>query len=183
MAANKTNGRALPGLSRNGKIILTLMGGVLCAEAAMATVQIAYAINPCKIENAAKFVTAGGGCKDVKTGRVWSRNADSPERTSSMWTFTPAKDYCANLVEGGMSDWRMPTRDEMKAVSANGAGAYLDAFTVPNGPPNQFDFYKWSSTTIQGGKYAYVIQLGSGLEGSKGWATNGQSWTDVICVR
>lgn len=42
---------------------------------------------------------------------------------------------------------------------------------------------KWSSTTVKGGKYAYVVHLGSGAEQSTGWATNGQSWTDVVCVR
>ena len=183
---NKTNGRGLAGWSRRGKGLLTLMISALCVEGAMAYKQIAYAINPCKIEDATRFVTVDGGCKDVKTGRVWSRNAVSPERGGSFWTFTGAKNLCSNLVEGGYDDWRLPTYTELKTVSANGAGTYLDVFWTVDGsggPPYQYDFSKWSSTTVKGGKFAYVVALGSGAVQSAGWATNGASWADVVCVR
>jgi hypothetical protein len=191
MIANRINFSVLSIMSRNGKVLLTLMGAVLCAEAAFAYQQAQYATNPCKIEDAAKVITTGGGCKDVRTGREWSRNAISPERGGSFWTFTPAKNYCANLVEGGMTDWRLPTRDEMKAVSANGAGTFLDVFWAVDGsggPPSESDFFKWSSTTItvkgqRKGEYAYVVALGAGIDSYQWWSTNGSSWTDVVCVR
>lgn len=186
MLTNKTNTRSRAGLSRPGKIVFTLMASALCVEGAMAYKQIAYAINPCKIEDATRFVTADGGCKDVRTGRVWSRNALSPERGGSSWTFTGAKNLCSNLVEGGYDDWRLPTYTELKTVSANGAGTYLDVFYYITGDTKQLvqgDFPKWSSTTIKGGKYAYVVCLGSGAEQVNGWSTGGGSWTDVVCVR
>jgi hypothetical protein len=186
MQTKRTNTGILSNMSRKGKVLLTLMGAVLCAEAAFAYQQAQYATNPCKTEDAARFITAGGGCKDVKTGRVWSRNAGSPERGGSFWTWTPGKNYCANLIEGGMTDWRMPTRDELKTVAANGAGAYLDVFWAVDGsggPSYEYNFSKWSSTTVKGGKYAYVVDLKTGADTSSGWATNGQSWTDVVCVR
>ncbi len=186
MFAKRIDLRLISNMSLKGKVLLTLMGGVLCAEGAMAYQQLAYAINPCKIEDATRFVTANGGCKDVKTGRVWSRNALSPERTSSFWTWTPAKNYCENLVEGGYTDWRMPTRDELKTVSVNGAGTYLDVFWSAGGPgvvPSEVDYNKWSTTTVRGGKYAYVVALKSGIDTYQWWATDGSSWTDVVCVR
>jgi hypothetical protein len=102
-----------------------------------------------------------------------------------MYTYSPAKSYCSNLVEGGQTDWRMPTRDELKTAAANGAGTHVDAFWVKSGDGGanyEADFNKWSSTTLKGGKFAYAVQLGSGAE-SSGWATNGSSWTDVVCVR
>jgi len=185
MFAMKINVRSIAGMSRKGKIVLTLMGVVLCAEAAMAYQVSGYAANPCKIEAAGKFISTGGGCKDLVTGRVWSRNTTSPERGASFWTFSGATGYCSNLVEGGYTDWRMPTRDEMKAVSAHGAGTYLDVYKYVTGDTGQVleaDFAKWSSTTVKGGKYAYAISLGSGSESST-WATNGGSWTDLVCTR
>jgi len=181
----ETKARGLAGWSRGGKVLLTLLVSAFCVEAAMAYQQIAYDANACKI-NDALFNSQDGGCKDLKTGRVWSRNTLSPERGGSFWTFSGAKGYCANLVEGGYNDWRLPTRDEMKTVAANGAGTHLDVFwylTGDTGERLERDFAKWSSTTVKGGKYAYVVQLGSGAEQVNGWATNGSSWTDVVCVR
>jgi hypothetical protein len=164
------------------------MACALCVEAAWAYKQVTgYATNPCKSE-AGGFTTADGGCRDNGTGRVWSRNAVSAERGGSMWTFNGGKGYCANLVEGGKDDWRMPTRDEMTLVAAHGAGTYLDAFWVKSGdggPDTEHDFQKWSSTTYKKGKYtyAYTVALGSGVVSDANWNTNGGSWTDLICVR
>lgn len=152
----------------------------------MAYQQIAYAANPCKSEAPGLFITAEGGCKDVKTGRVWSRNGLSPERGGSFYTFSGAKNYCANLSEGGYNDWRVPTRDELKTVAANGAGTYLDVFWVQDsngGAPSEGDVSKWSSTTVKGGKYGYVVDLKTGADTSSGWSTGGGSWTDVVCTR
>jgi len=191
MRANRFNTRFLPSLSLKGKVLLTLMGGVFCAEAAMAYQQIAYAINPCKVEAPGLFITAEGGCKDVRSGRVWSRNTMSPERGGSFYTFAAAKSYCSNLVEGGYDDWRMATRDELKTAYANGAGNYLDVFWVTDhsgAPPYEYDYHKWSSTTItvkgqRRGEYAYVVDLKTGVDTYQWWTTNGGSWTDLVCTR
>lgn len=186
MQPSSTNKRFLSRLSRNGKIFVAVMVPVLCAEATLAYRQIiSYAANPCKTEAANLFASTEGGCKDLRTGRVWSRNSGSRERGGTFYSFSPAKSYCDNLVEGGKTDWRLPTRVELKAGAANGAGTYVDAFWQVSGdgsPDFQYDFNKWSSTTYKGGKYAYAVRLGDGTEAGN-WATNGNSWTDVVCVR
>ena len=55
-------------MSRKGKIVLPLMSCILCVEAAWAYRQITgYLTNPCTTEAAGLFVTADGGCKDVRS--------------------------------------------------------------------------------------------------------------------
>ncbi|MCI5191901.1 MAG: DUF1566 domain-containing protein [Candidatus Electrothrix sp. AU1_5] len=44
-------------------------------------------------------------------GREWQRCDDGTE-----YTWEEAKDYCENLVLGGHSDWRLPTKDELKSL-------------------------------------------------------------------
>ncbi|MES2461576.1 MAG: DUF1566 domain-containing protein, partial [Armatimonadota bacterium] len=167
----KTSVRPFSGWSRRGKGLLTLMVSALCVEGAMAYLQIAYSVNPCKFEDATRFVTTNGGCKDVRTGRVWSRNVGSLERANTYSTFSYAQSYCSNLVEGGYGDWRLPTKTEMTTVAANGAGTYLDVFWLGGGstqPPSESNISRWSSTTVKGGKYAYVVALVSGAAESNG---------------
>lgn len=176
----------LKGWSRRSKVLLLLMGIVLCTEGVMAYQQIAYDANPCLIEDG-NFASVEGGCKDLKTGRVWSKNAGAPDRTRSFYTYAPAVSYCSNLVEGGYDDWRLPTRDELVRVADNGAGTYLDVFVLQNGdnPINyDSDFPRWSSTTYKKGRYtsAYTVELKTGIVHT-GWRTNGDSWTDFVCVR
>lgn len=146
---------------------------------------MAYPANPCKLADDANFASVEGGCKDLTTGRVWSRNAFSAERTSYTWDFARSTDYCTNLVEGGYDDWRLPNRDEMKAVAANGAGTYLDVFSYRNGNNGAVGVHygpKWSSTTFKKGRYtyAYTLKLTSGEEFS--YNVTG-SYFDAVCVR
>lgn len=96
--------------------------------------------NACLIDDGG-WVTADGGCTDVTTGLVWSLAAPG----SVDWNY--AQNYGANLVEGGYSDWRMPTEAELQGAWANGAPTHL-AYPGPA---------IWSTRTQ--GRYAYWVGL------------------------
>ena len=52
-------------------------------------------------------------CRDSATGLVWS------DKPSEMMMFDEAFDYCDNLVEGVISDWRLPTIGELRTLIQN----------------------------------------------------------------
>jgi hypothetical protein len=100
-------------------------------------------IHACVLEDEF-FVTADGGCKDLRTGLVWSLQV--PGAVS--WDYT--RDYGENLVEGGFDDWRMPTVEELETAFANGAPTH---FVYHTG-----DFLFWSSEH-RGSRWAWATSL------------------------
>lgn len=93
----------------------------------------------------ANWATAEGGCKDLQTGLVWSL----PGPCCVNWN--TATQYAADLVEGGYSDWRLPTRAELETAASHLAYPQL----LGSGEC-------WSSTT-QGGTRAYTVNLQTGV--------------------
>ena len=59
--------------------------------------------------------TPGGNWQDPKTGLIWS-NRYSVEELS---TLDDVLAFCEDLVEGGFSDWKMPTIDELRTLIRN----------------------------------------------------------------
>ncbi len=85
------------------------------------------AVNKAYVDN---LVAASGG----GGGSIAPPTAISQESNSTM-TFSQAIQYCENLVEGGQSDWRLPTTDEI-AFFAGMAGAstqFLWTKTITSG--------------------------------------------------
>lgn len=91
----------------------------------------------CKKESA-YFRTAGGGCRNLRTGLVWSLPASERQRLSF------AAHYCDRLVEGWgdqtHEDWRLPTADELRAISGNELAGQHFKFDV--------DRLFWTSTEV-----------------------------------
>jgi len=52
-----------------------------------------------------------GSWKDPETGLTWT-TSDSGSNMNSM----QAREYCTNLRLGGLSDWRLPTLDELTGL-------------------------------------------------------------------
>lgn len=91
-----------------------------CAAVGASLAAAAFAQTPpgaCILEDTA-FMTAEGGCKDLATGAVWS--AEAP-----IGNYAFAEAYCADLVEGGFDDWRIPTLTEMQEFCADGAYTHV----------------------------------------------------------
>lgn len=88
-----------------------------------------------------------------------------------------SSNYCHDLVEGGYSDWRMPTNAELAGGIGSGAGAVFFPETVMG-----ISSYFWSSTTSSispDGANAFVVFFGSGSNTS----SSKSNATRVICVR
>ncbi len=71
------------------------------------------------------------------------------------WSWAPAKQYAANLVEAGYSDWRLPTRAEYQFAITGG--------TLPALTPSSTYFY-WTSEK-QGNK-AWVVSIATDAGGA-----------------
>jgi hypothetical protein len=83
----------------------------------------------CANEEVGVWETAWGGCQDQITGLVWSANYTDLHGGTLPWSM--ANDYCNNLMEGGFSDWRLPTPAEVQSAAQHDA---MDTdFTLP--PP------------------------------------------------
>lgn len=105
--------------------------------------------------NDSQFRTQDGGCKDQSTNLVWSsvssnrmnwndiiwdsqfpgasapdaddygRTNDYTEGQVSYFPTTTSSSYCKNLIQGGYSDWRLPTSAELSAAYGRSARDYL----------------------------------------------------------
>ncbi len=89
---------------------------------------------------------------------------------------TEVGNYCHSLVEGGKSDWRMPTQGEVIAVSgASKAGAYFDNGATFVGWVTNF---VWTSSSSSW-NVAVRIKLSDGM-----WGTSYKTdAVGIVCVR
>jgi hypothetical protein len=93
------------------------------------------------IKETAIFKTANGGCQYQETGMVLSKKSHF-NGTYKELTFTEADSYCSNLVEGGYSDWAIPSETQLLSMKGRGLGFSLN--TIKDGISAE-DF--WTSTT------------------------------------
>ena len=84
------------------------------------------------------MVTAGGGCQEQDSGRVWSLAAAAVN-------YAQAQAYCAGLAQGGVGGWRLPADDELiGAANAAEAGTY---FAFPTSGVAAWTTRSWSGTS------------------------------------
>jgi len=124
------------------------------------------------VQEGVNFQTADGGCKDLQTGRVWS--IDATKIHGVTYTRQLAMSYCADLVEEGYSDWRLPTLAEYQAAAANGAGDYLELAY-----PDTAGSWRWTSTLASNRKKGYLAKISDGSS----WLVSLGSTTYLFCVR
>lgn len=120
----------------------------------------------CAVEGSG-WSSIDGGCKDP-SGRVWAASRMAYGGLAA--TYSEDKTYCANLVEGGYSDWRLPTTAEFQAAVNNSAASHLYL-------PDQ-GWGRWLSET-KGKMWGY---FGHFQDGSV-HQTLQTSRLDVMCVR
>lgn len=148
------------------KLTITACAAVLGLTIGQAGARTAARLlNPgdCRL-NDSLFATADGGCKDLQTNRTWSRGSWD---TAGHLTFSYYKNWCADMTQGGYTDWRMPTVTEVQTLAAHET-FYQDPLMNPTystvhvqtGNPAE---PKWSGTAAgKGGTYVYQVDLRTG---------------------
>jgi hypothetical protein len=114
-------------------------------------------------------------------GKEWQRSDDGQGR---IWD--DAINYCENLVLCGLSDWRLPSIDELKGLSVCTTGfdgTFCNSGSqIPTIDPSfqcQASIY-WSSTTSPFGTfYAMRVDFSDGST----WENHKSNYNYVRCVR
>lgn len=81
---------------------------------------------------------------DSKTGLMWSSLPEKDDLYDSNnnigWAFATASYYCENLTQGGYSDWRLPTIEELRTLIRNCPDTETGgACSLDNIPDDLFD--------------------------------------------
>jgi hypothetical protein len=146
-----------------------------------------FAQGACVVSDA-NFASAGGGCKDLRTGVVWS-----PDMRAQGLAYNPSSGsigiadvqvWCNNNLNtqpegGGFTDWRAPTLGEVQEALANGLNSHLDFFNDGGATPDDSKYrYTLCKKKVQGASNTYAIRYTDG--NVKLTLTGGDQ---LICVR
>ena len=111
---------------------------------------------------------------DNNTGLMWQ------QKISIKYKWDDAVSYCNSLSDGGYSDWRLPTPQELMTIidNSNTKEPSIDTTYFPNTPSNYF----WSSSTVVSNtSFAWFVDFTSGnMNGTTGYKANTNY---VRCVR
>ena len=154
------------------------------------------------LQDDTNWASVDGGCKDLRTGLVWSRTSDEMtgyynrvyKRPPGDTRLPGAWDYCHALAEGSCPNepdglchgWRLPTKDESVLAASHqiknyAPMVYPDTFARAADP-------SWVETKgkYKGYSYCYTGFLGTGVFKASVWQNaNGTLYSvgDTICVR
>jgi hypothetical protein len=101
-------------------------------------------------------------CQDQATGLVWSSSAIG--RTGHGWSYDYAVTGCSNLEEGGFSNWRLPTIQEIQAAAGHGAITHVSiTWTNVDDPNNPLPYTARGIFARESkGNKAYIAHLDDG---------------------
>src|SRR5262245_51203907 len=95
---------------------------------------LAPALHAACLVNDSDFNTAGGGCKDLNTGLVWSPDLRGFGLSSVGQSGSAVQLICDHHLNqnpangGGFTDWRPPTTGEIEKALADGLNDHLNFF-------------------------------------------------------
>jgi hypothetical protein len=117
--------------------------------------------------NPGEFVVSGDGLTvtDTITGLVWQRDGSGTRTACSgpgalTCSWSEAQAYCASLVLGGLSGWRLPAVLELSTIVdfTQTSPPTIDQATFPGTPSEYF----WATSPPSGGYGHPYIDFGSG---------------------
>ena len=117
-----------------------------------------------------EFVVSADGLAvtDTVTGLIWQRDGSSPRLECSGHsnldcTWAEAQAYCASLVLGGVSGWRLPGWMELLTILDPTTVPAIDETAFPNPPWESF----WTSSAYLGraGGWELYVDFGNGTSG------------------
>ena len=111
---------------------------------------------PAAIEKA-RFVDRGEFVEDTQTGLLWQKDGDA----SGKKNFFDASEYADKLELGGLTEWRLPSADEMKAIFPATEAPFKDtkynALACCKGE-GTWDSYWTGNIDVRLPDYAFVYQ-------------------------
>ena len=124
-----------------------------------------------------RFVDRGDYVEDTKTGLCWQKDGTQ----SGKMNFYQAADYATKLKLGGMTGWRVPTKEELAAIFPATDAPFKNTPYNPAqccGGPIPFDSFWTSNLDTSLPDYAYVYQWYA-----KGGANNCYASANAVYVR
>jgi hypothetical protein len=126
-----------------------------------------------------RFVDRGAYIIDKKTGLLWQKDGAASGRKN----FDQAAQYAADLVLGGLTDWRVPTREELAEIFPADKPPFMNSAYNPDpccGGGKEFRSYWTSEMDIGSDRadYAFVYQWYN-----KGGANNCFASKNFVFVR
>lgn len=117
------------------------------------------------------FVATADSCTDQWTGLTWTNAISPPVRDFD------ANLYCAQVKDGGLRDWRLPTRAELYTLVEFNRNGLMS--TAPGLQWNPQSYCHWSASKAADGWGGWVVNLWGGNS-----MTYGDLYTCVVrCVR
>ena len=147
-----------------------------------------------KVEKPKQSYSTSNTWRDPDTGLVWQnqhftkedkKHYDNRTEGHRVWKWKNVIKYCENLVLDGKSDWRLPTRKELKTLLTNKRNGWLyikqpmvkNTEILKGGKYNYFSV--WSITEYnKNGSYSWNVNFKNGHDYWNG-ETNGHY---VVCV-
>jgi hypothetical protein len=121
------------------------------------------------------------GWTDPETGLTWTKSDNGSDVD-----WKQATTYCTNLRQGGYSDWRLPTIDELQGIydpSVDVPGRGPDGNVVPWHAKGNLKFsgWPWSSSLDKNTKFAWYFAF---INGRRLIERTDSSTNDrALCVR
>ncbi|MGH7127793.1 MAG: redoxin domain-containing protein, partial [Planctomycetaceae bacterium] len=133
------------------------------------------------VDPTGRFLDHGAYVEDTQTGLLWQKDGDA----SGKRNFYEAAEYAEKLKLGGLTDWRVPTKEELAAIFPAVTPPFQDTKYTPEpccgGPHERDTFAYWTSNLDPGVEdYAYVYQWYADGGANNGFAS--KNYVYVRCV-
>ena len=104
--------------------------------------------------------------QDNVTGLVWEVKTDDGglRDKDNTYTWDEASNYCETLELGGHTDWRLPSREELRSIvdySIPYPGPTVDVGYFPN---TVSSLYRSSTTSASSGDLAWIVYFDDGYD-------------------
>ena len=158
-------------------LILLALGVMICASVAAKPIREPLGAKP---QSNQRFRDRGEYIEDTKTGLLWQKDGQQ----SGKMNFYQAADYAKQLKLGGMTGWRVPTKEELAEIFPATDAPFTNTPYNPGqccGGAIPFDSYWTSNLDLSLPDYAYVYHWYA-----KGGANNcyaSRNACNVRCVR